>query len=49
MNFALIAGGCSIRLLLRSAAGEALGLIGFAGMVAGVILGTQWLRWRATR
>jgi sugar phosphate permease len=49
MNFALLAGGCSIRLLLRTAAGEALGMTGFAGMVAGVILGTFWLRWRATR
>lgn len=49
MNSALLAGGCSIRLLLRSAAGEVLGLMGFAGMVAGVILGTFWLRWRATR
>lgn len=49
MNFALLVGGCSIRLLLRTAAGEALGLIGFGGMIAGVILGTFWLRWRATR
>ena len=49
MNFALLAGGCSIRLLLRTAAGEALGLMGLGGMVAGVILGTLWLRWRATR
>lgn len=49
MNFALLAGGCSIRLLLRAAAGEALGMVGFGGMVAGVILGTFWLRWRATR
>ncbi|MBI2817974.1 MAG: YeeE/YedE family protein [Acidobacteria bacterium] len=49
MNSALLAGGCSIRLLLRAAAGEALGMIGFAGMVAGVILGTLWLRWRAAR
>src|SRR6266849_5783660 len=49
MTFALIAGGCSIRLLLRASAGEALGVIGFAGMVAGVIFGTLWLRWRATR
>ncbi len=49
MVSALIAGGCSIRLLLRSAAGEALGLMGFGGMVAGVTLGTLWLRWRATR
>jgi hypothetical protein len=49
MNFALVAGGCSIRLLLRTAAGEALGAVGFGGMVAGVVLGTWWLRWRATR
>ena len=49
MNCALLAGGCSIRLLLRSAAGEALGMMGFVGMAAGVILGTFWLRWWATR
>jgi hypothetical protein len=49
MISALIAGGCSIRLLLRSAAGEMLGLLGFIGMVVGVTLGTFWLRWRATR
>ncbi len=49
MNCALLAGGCSIRLLLRAAAGEALGMVGFGGMVAGVLLGTFWLRWRATR
>jgi len=49
MNFALLAGGCSFRLLLRTSAGEALGLIGFGGMIAGVVLGTFWLRWRATR
>jgi hypothetical protein len=49
MNLALLAGGCSIRLLLRTAAGEALGMVGFGGMVAGVVVGTSWLRWRATR
>jgi hypothetical protein len=49
MNFALLAGGCAIRLLLRTSAGEALGGMGFAGMVAGVVAGTFWLRWRATR
>ena len=49
MNLALLAGGCSFRLLLRTTAGEALGAMGFGGMAAGVILGTFWLRWRATR
>jgi hypothetical protein len=49
MNFALLAGGCSIRLLLRTAAGETLGRIGFGGLAAGVVAATLWLRWRATR
>ena len=49
MNFALLAGGCSIRLLLRTSAGELLGMFGFAGLVGGVILGTLSMRWWATR
>jgi hypothetical protein len=49
MMFALLAGGCAIRLLLRTAAGEALGMSGFGGLIAGVTCGTIWLRWRATR
>jgi len=49
MNCALLAGGCSIRLLLRSAAGDWAGVMGFGGMVAGVVVGTVWLRWRAAR
>jgi Sulphur transport len=49
MISALIAGGCSIRLLLRTAAGDPVGLIAFAAMAAGVVLGTYWLRWRAMR
>ena len=49
MNFALLAGGCSIRLLLRTAAGEPLGMLGFGGLIAGVILGTLSLRWWASR
>ncbi len=49
MSCALVAGGCSIRLLLRTAAGDSLGLSGFGGLVAGVASATQWIRWRATR
>ncbi|MBI3049954.1 MAG: cytochrome C [Acidobacteria bacterium] len=49
MNFALVAGGCAIRLALRTAAGEPLGAAGFGAMAAGIVLGTGWLRWRATR
>jgi hypothetical protein len=47
MNFALLAAGCSIRLLLRAAAGDLAGLVGVVGMAAGIILATRWLTWRA--
>lgn len=49
MNFALLAAGCSIRLLLRAASGELLGLVGFGAMVIGVIIATNLLRWRAAK
>jgi hypothetical protein len=49
MNCALLAGGCSIRLLLRTGAGEPLGIMGFGALAAGVALATVWLRWKATR
>jgi hypothetical protein len=49
MNCALLAGGCSIRLLLRTAAGETLGIVGFGALAVGVILATRWLQWRAAR
>jgi hypothetical protein len=49
MISALVAGGCSIRLLLRTSAGDLAGLTGFAGMAAGVALATLWLRWQASR
>jgi hypothetical protein len=49
MNCALVAGGCSIRLLLRTSSGELLGALGFGGLILGVVSGTFWLRWRATR
>jgi hypothetical protein len=46
MNFALIAGGCATRLLLRAATGETLGLAGYGAMVTGVILASYLLlRW----
>ena len=31
------------------AAGEALGIAGFGGLVVGVTSATLWMRWRATR
>ena len=49
MNLALLAGGCSTRLLLSTSAGDLLGLIGFGAMVVGVSLATFWLRRRALR
>lgn len=49
MNFALLAAACSIRLLLRTSAGDLLGLIGFLAMAAGIVLATVWLRRQALR
>lgn len=49
MNCALLAGGCAIRLALRAAAAEPLGLVGFVALMAGTALGTCWLRWSARR
>lgn len=49
MNFALLAAGCSIRLALRAAGGEPLGLAGFATFIAGVVLATLWLKREALR
>jgi CDP-diglyceride synthetase len=49
MNAALLAAACSIRLLLRTSAGDVLGLIGFMAMAAGVVLATVWLRRQALR
>ena len=49
MNFALLAAGCSIRLLLRTSASDPLGLAGFGAMVVGVVLATLWIRRLAQR
>ncbi|MBI2917362.1 MAG: YeeE/YedE family protein [Chloroflexi bacterium] len=49
MNFALLAAGCSIRLLLRAAHGEALGLAAFGAMAGGIGVATTLMKWRALR
>ena len=49
MNAGLLAAGCSTRLVLRASAGDALGLIGVAAMIPGIVLATLWLRRRALR
>ncbi|AEK20559.1 cytochrome c [Methanococcus maripaludis] len=41
MNFALLMGGCPIRMGLRTAYGDLFGLIGILGIVAGVIVATE--------
>lgn len=49
MNFALLAAGCSIRLALRAASGELMGIAGFAAFVLGVVAATFWLKREALR
>lgn len=49
MVFALVAGGCATRLLLRTSAMEFLGLAGFAAMAVGVVAASYFLRWWAQR
>ncbi len=44
VNAAIIAVGCPTRLLLLSAYGEPLGLVGVAGLVAGIVAGTLLLK-----
>ena len=41
MNFALLMGGCPIRMSLRTAYGDIFGLLGILGIVAGVIVATE--------
>lgn len=49
MNSALLAAGCSIRLILRLAHGESLGLLALIGMIAGIGVTTIMMKWRALR
>jgi hypothetical protein len=41
LNFALLMGGCPVRMGLRTAYGDLFGLIGILGIVAGVIVSTE--------
>jgi hypothetical protein len=47
MNFGLILGACPIRVVLLSAYGNWLGIIAWACVVVGVLVGTWTLRWVA--
>ncbi len=49
INFGLILGSCPIRIVLLSAYGDWMGLIGWICVVIGVLITTAALRWNAHR
>jgi len=49
MNFGLILGSCPIRIVLLTAYGDLLGVVGCICIILGVVLGTMSLRWSARR
>jgi hypothetical protein len=49
MNFGLILGSCPIRIVLLTAYGDLLGVVGCGCVIIGVVMGTIALRWSARR
>jgi hypothetical protein len=49
INFGLILGSCPIRIVILSAYGSLMGMIGVALVVLGVGLGILAMRWNANR
>jgi hypothetical protein len=49
MNFGLVLGSCPIRIVLLSAYGNLVGIVGWMCIVLGVVFGSAALRWRARR
>jgi hypothetical protein len=49
INFGLILGSCPIRIIIVSAYGSLIGIVGYACMIVGIVLGSFWLRNRARR
>jgi hypothetical protein len=49
MNFGLVLGSCPIRIVLLSAYGDLVGVLGWICVFVGVLLGTWFLRWNARR
>ncbi len=49
INFGLILGSCPIRIVLLSAYGSIMGLVGWACVVIGVGVGIVAMRWNASR
>ena len=47
INFGLILGSCPIRIIIVSAYGSLIGIVGYACMILGIVLGSLWLRNRA--
>ena len=47
INFGLILGSCPIRIIIVSSYGSLIGILGFACLIVGVVLGSLWLRRRA--
>jgi hypothetical protein len=49
INFGLILGSCPIRIIIVSSYGSVIGILGYASLVVGAVLGSIWLRQRARR
>lgn len=49
MNFGLILGSCPIRIVLLSAYGNLIAVVGLVCVILGVVIGTLALRWNARR
>jgi len=49
INFGLILGSCPIRIIIVSGYGSLIGMVGFACVIAGAVLGSFWLRQRARK
>jgi hypothetical protein len=49
INFGLILGSCPIRIIIVSAYGSLIGIVGYACMIFGIVLGSFWLRDRARK
>jgi len=49
INFGLILGSCPIRIIIVSAYGSLIGIVGYICLMAGVVAGAFWLRRRARK
>ncbi len=47
INFGLILGSCPIRIIIVAGYGSLIGVVGYACMILGIVLGSLWLRNRA--